>query len=77
MAEFVMVDGLLEWETSHTLVHCCTYIFLIIWQGLFTARSQILERLLSELCPGLCLGLYGKSTGWILMTFRTLFTGMV
>ena len=25
----------------------------IIWRGLFTARSQILERRLSELCPGL------------------------
>ncbi len=34
-------------------------------------------RILSEVCPGLCPSLYGKSTAWILMKFGTLFTGMV
>ncbi len=34
-------------------------------------------RSLSVVCPGLCPGLYGKSTGWIFMKFRTSFNVMV
>ena len=36
---------------SFRMTKCHRKQLLIIWRGMFTARSQILERRLSELCP--------------------------